>query len=128
MSARTARRLARAHGVHAVTLNGEMKPQDVRASNLATAFPFSTNATTVWNSNTPATGKGVGVAVIDTGIAGNLADFRVSPSDSRSRVVASAVINPGATDNTIVLTGTSGAVGSLVLSDNNLPPTAGKKS
>ena len=29
----------------------------------------------------PATGKGVGVAVIDTGIAGNLADFKVSQSN-----------------------------------------------
>jgi serine protease AprX len=43
------------------------------------------------------TGKGVGVAVIDTGIAGNLPDFRVSGADPASRVVASVVTNPGAT-------------------------------
>ena len=43
-----------------------------------------------------ATGKGVGVAVIDTGIAGGLADFRRGDG-SGSRVVASAVTNPDAT-------------------------------
>ena len=39
----------------------------------------------------------MGVAVIDTGIAGNLPDFRVSNSDKRSRVIGSAVVNPDAT-------------------------------
>jgi serine protease AprX len=43
-----------------------------------------------------ATGKGVGVAVVDTGIAGDQADFRKSQSDSTSRVIASAVTNPSA--------------------------------
>ena len=43
-----------------------------------------------------ATGKGVGVAVIDTGIAGGLADFR-NGDGSGSRIVASAVTNPDAT-------------------------------
>jgi len=37
------------------------------------------------------------VAVIDTGIAGDLPDFRVSSSDRRSRVIRSAVVNPDAT-------------------------------
>jgi serine protease AprX len=37
------------------------------------------------------------VAVIDTGIDGALADFRVASGDSRSRVVGSAVTNPNAT-------------------------------
>ena len=37
------------------------------------------------------TGRGVGVAVIDTGITGNLPDFQSSRWDSTSRVVASAV-------------------------------------
>jgi serine protease AprX len=49
-----------------------------------------------------ATGKGVGVAVVDTGIAGDLPDFRRSAADRRSRVVATAVTNNcarEATDN-----------------------------
>lgn len=49
-----------------------------------------------------ATGKGVGVAVIDTGIAGDLPDFRRRSNSRESRVVASAVTNPcakEATDN-----------------------------
>ena len=37
------------------------------------------------------------MAVIDTGIAGNLADFKVSQTNGASRVVASAVTNPYAT-------------------------------
>jgi serine protease AprX len=44
---------------------------------------------------TRATGRGVGVAVLDTGIAGDLPDFVTSGS---SRVIASAVTNPCATD------------------------------
>jgi serine protease AprX len=96
LSADAAEQLAAADGVKAVTPDGAVEPQDVKASDLATAYPFSTAATNTWNS-TPATGKGVGVAVIDTGIAGDLRDFRVSPSDSRSRVVATAQVNPNST-------------------------------
>ena len=59
--------------------------------------PSRPTATQSWNASLPATGKGVGVAVIDTGIAGDLRDFRVSQSDNRSRVVATAQINPGST-------------------------------
>jgi serine protease AprX len=44
-----------------------------------------------------ATGRGVGVAVIDTGIAGDLVDFQ-TPGWRGSRVIASAVTNPCATD------------------------------
>jgi len=97
LSADAAARLAKADGVKAVTRDGAVEPQDVKASDLLTAYPFSTTATQSWNASLPATGKGVGVAVIDTGIAGDLADFRVSQSDTRSRVVATARINPGST-------------------------------
>ncbi|MGH2799184.1 MAG: S8 family serine peptidase, partial [Thermoleophilaceae bacterium] len=45
-----------------------------------------------------ATGRRVGVAVIDTGIAGDLPDFLAPGSRRRSRVVASAVTNPCASD------------------------------
>ena len=60
-----------------------------------TSYNASIGSDKVWDD--PATGKGVGVAVIDTGIAGNLADFQVSQSNGASRVVASAVTNPYAT-------------------------------
>jgi serine protease AprX len=66
----------------------------IDTSRLATSYPFAIRADKAWASGY--TGKGVGVAVIDTGIAGNLPDFQVSRSDSTSRVVASAVVNPGA--------------------------------
>src|SRR5207249_3494969 len=42
--------------------------------------------------------KGVGVAVIDTGLAGDLPDFRVSDSDARSRGIVSAIVNPTTAD------------------------------
>ena len=41
-------------------------------------------------------GSGITVAVIDTGIQGNLPDFQVSQSDPTSRVIASAVVNAAA--------------------------------
>src|SRR4051812_23342755 len=43
------------------------------------------------------TGRGVGVAVIDSGIAGDIPDFQ-TPGWNGSRVIASAVTNPCATD------------------------------
>ena len=93
-----AKRLAKRDGVMAVTRNNEVEPQEVRASDIATAFPFATGAADAWNKDEAnVTGKGVGVAVIDTGIAGDLRDFRVSPSDSRSRVTSSVLIHPDAT-------------------------------
>jgi serine protease AprX len=62
------------------------------ASRLGTAYPYSVLAPQAWRS---ATGAGVGVAVIDTGIDGALPDF--DGRDGTSRVVASAVTNPNAT-------------------------------
>jgi serine protease AprX len=61
------------------------------ASRLATAYPHSVLAPQSWSL---ATGKGVGVAVIDTGIDGALPDF--ADSTGSSRVVASVVTNPDA--------------------------------
>ena len=76
-------------------MNGTTKPQSsgFKANGLATSYNQSVNTPQVWNH---ATGRGVGVAVIDTGIAGGLADFRRGDG-SGSRVVASAVTNPDAT-------------------------------
>jgi serine protease AprX len=55
---------------------------------------YSVRATDAWQQRA-ATGNGVGVAVIDSGIAGDLPDFVTA---GRSRVIASAVTNPCATD------------------------------
>ena len=49
---------------------------------LAGAQQHSVAADRVWNRTT---GKGVGVAVVDTGIAGDLPDFRRNAADRRSR-------------------------------------------
>ena len=90
-----ARELAARPSVRAVTLNGAIKPQ-ARGDTLSTSFNQSIQAPHLWNYYR-GTGRGVGVAVIDTGIAGDLPDFRVSTSDKRSRVIGSAVVNPDAT-------------------------------
>src|SRR5215210_4522806 len=97
LTAAEALELGRRDDVRVVSLDGRVAPQAIRASDIRTAYPFSTGAVDAWNRDEPATGKGVGVAVIDTGIAGDQADFRVSASNGESRVVASAVVNPGAT-------------------------------
>ncbi|MEA2312225.1 MAG: serine protease AprX [Solirubrobacteraceae bacterium] len=80
--------------VKALTANSRVAPQasQIDATSLASAYPASVKATKAWGS---ATGRGVGVAVIDTGIAGGLPDFK--GDDGRSRVIASAVVNPDAT-------------------------------
>jgi serine protease AprX len=109
MPAGQAVRLARDPSVYAVTLNGRVSPSGdafslvsqllskIKPDQLPTSYLVSTNAYKVWDKGT---GAGVGVAVLDTGIAGDLPDFRASQSDKRSRVVASAVVNPDATTAT----------------------------
>jgi len=97
LSAPAAGRLAEADGVKAVTVDNAVEPQGVSLSRLQTAYPASVDAPQLWNySDMNVTGKGVGVAVIDTGIAGQHPDFRTSSSNSTSRVVATAVTNPDA--------------------------------
>jgi serine protease AprX len=96
MSAGAARQLAASPLVHAVSLNALIKETTLvnfDPRELATTFDQSVRATNLWSRTT---GKGVGVAVLDTGIAGDLPDFRASQSDTTSRVVASAVIDPNA--------------------------------
>jgi len=90
-----ARDLASRPGVKAVSLNGAVKSQ--WGETLATSYNQSIQSGDLWGGRgTNGTGEGVGVAVIDTGIAGDLADFRNSSTDKSSRVVASAVVNPDA--------------------------------
>jgi serine protease AprX len=64
----------------------------VDTSRLASAYPASVFAPAAWGTTT---GRGVGVAVIDTGIDGDLRDF--AGADGTSRVVASVVTNAAAT-------------------------------
>ena len=82
--------------VHAVSLNAAVESEGVvDPGRLVTSYNESIRSDNAWNAGY--TGKGVGVAVIDTGIQGSLPDFRVSQSDATSRVIASAVTNPAAT-------------------------------
>jgi serine protease AprX len=97
MSAAAAADLASKPEVRTVSLNSVVEPSAVDTSRLATAYTHSVRAEKVWNANGGSAGEGVGIAVVDTGIQGDLPDFRVSRSDSTSRVIADAVVNPDAT-------------------------------
>ena len=93
--ARRIERLAAIPGVRAVTRNGRMEPKSIDATELRSPYPGSVNAIDTWNApDAGATGKGVGVAVIDTGIAAQMPDFDVAGPERRTRVVASVVTNP----------------------------------
>src|SRR4051794_25678618 len=84
-------------GVRVVTRNAAVRPSTVGfdTTKLATAFNQSAQTPDVWPY---ATGKGVGVAIIDTGISDASPDFRVSQSNASSRLIASAAVNPNATN------------------------------
>jgi serine protease AprX len=97
-----ARRLRTLPQVAWVVRNSPMKPSaattattPITGTTLLTAFNQSLGTDRIWTS--AATGRNVTVAVIDTGIAGDLPDFRTSQSDASSRVVASVVTSPEAT-------------------------------
>jgi serine protease AprX len=96
-TAATATRLAAGPDVRAITLNSAVRAQSLPVvSQLATTYNQTLGVPNLWSGLfAPATGKGVGVAVIDTGIDGNLPDFRAD--DGSSRVLATAVDNPRAT-------------------------------
>jgi serine protease AprX len=87
-------RLARRPGVRAISLDAAVKT--TAAAPVSTALRSSYNesigAEKAWAKGF--TGAGVGVAVIDTGIAGGVADFRNDAG--ASRVLANAVVSPAA--------------------------------
>ena len=97
LSAAQATALQADGAVKAVTRNSAVKPSSVTfdTSALATAYNQSAQTPSVWPTDT---GKGVGVAVIDTGITDASPDFRVSQADATSRVIARAAVNPNATN------------------------------
>ena len=69
-------KLARHPHVRYVSPDGRVKHHSVDASQLTTTFAPSVNATTVWNATgASATGSGVTVAVLDTGLTTANPDF-----------------------------------------------------
>jgi serine protease AprX len=91
-TAKEAAALRRERSVIAVTLNGKVKAQGASSGRLNTNYPKTIRADRLWDR--AITGSGVGVALIDSGVAGDLVDFR--GADGRSRVVANVVTSPGA--------------------------------
>ena len=71
-----ARELASRPEVRAVSPNAATKPQ-ATGDGLSTSYNASIQTPYLWNTYR-GTGRGVGVAVVDTGIAGDLPDFRAS--------------------------------------------------
>ncbi|HET6546908.1 MAG TPA: S8 family peptidase, partial [Solirubrobacter sp.] len=95
LSARHARTLRKAKPVLNVTLNTRVRAQSIDASTLATNFPKTTGADQAWAAGI--TGKGIGVAIIDSGINGDLPDFKNTDGTTR---VTNVIANPGATTAT----------------------------
>jgi serine protease AprX len=93
-----AARLVGQRGIAHLSRNAHVRPQRnvLDAANLVSTYPYAAQAPQAWNTTG---GLGVGVAVLDTGIAGGLIDFN-STVTSRSRVIGAAVVNPDATTAT----------------------------
>ena len=88
LPAKQARSLKRAKGVIDVTLNTKVSSTGFDGALTASDYPHTTGAVRAWT--TGVTGKGVGVAIIDSGIDGDLADFQGR--------VTNVIANPGATE------------------------------
>jgi serine protease AprX len=93
LPARQARKLKRRSRVVNVTLNTRVRITSVGAGSLATNYPKTVGADKLWAAGI--TGRGVGVAVIDSGINGDMPDFE--NADGSSRVTANVIAAPGAT-------------------------------
>src|SRR4051812_18952268 len=88
LPAKQARALAKDSHVLGLTLNSRVHSNGLSPEKLGTTFPKTVKADKLWKLGI--TGRGVGVAVIDTGVAGNQPDFA-------GRIVANAVTSPAAT-------------------------------
>jgi serine protease AprX len=93
LPAKQAKALAGNAKVVGLTLNTRVHSTGLTDAQLATSYPRTTRADKLWRRGI--TGRGVGVAVLDTGVAGDLVDFK--GADGASRVVANVVTAPGAT-------------------------------
>ena len=92
LPAREAKKLRAHKTVLNVTLNRRVKTTALDPSLLATNFPKTVGADKAWAAGF--TGKGVGVAVIDSGINGDHPDFKNPDGTSR---VTNVLANPAAT-------------------------------
>jgi serine protease AprX len=122
LGAAKAASLATEPGVRSVSLNAAIKKTDdgYDGPRLATAYNQSIGSPYAWSEGY--TGLGVGVAVIDTGIAGDLPDFRTSRLNATSRVVASAVVNPSASTSNDGL-GHGTHIAGLIAGNGNARPS-----
>jgi serine protease AprX len=93
LPARQARALRRSKRLLNVTLNAPVHSTGVNGGSLATNYPKTVGADKLWAAGI--TGEGVGVAVIDSGISGDLSDFK--NADGSSRITANVIASPGAT-------------------------------
>src|SRR3954452_9305275 len=84
LGAKQAKALAADRRVVGLTLNTRVHSTGLAsAGQLATTYPKTTKADKLWQRGI--TGAGIGVAVLDTGVAGNAVDFK--GADGNSRVV-----------------------------------------
>ena len=98
MRAADAERLANDPALKNVTLNSVVKTNGYIGPDLSlvkTGFLQSVRIDKFWQSSPVGTGKGITVAVLDTGIAGNLPDFK--GADGTSKVLADIAIDDNAT-------------------------------
>ena len=96
MSLKAAARLQGNYAIREVSLNLRVKSQGaIDPGQLQSFYDLAVHADHAWHDGL--TGAGIGVAVIDSGIAGALPDFATSAANPTSRVVASVVTNPDAT-------------------------------
>jgi len=93
LPAKQARALAKDRNVLGLTLNARVHGTGLADGILASTYPRTIRADRLWNRGI--TGRGVGVAVIDTGVAGDAIDFQ--DGGGVSRVVANAVTSASAT-------------------------------
>ena len=93
LPARHARALRRSRQVLNVTLDARVRSTGVDGGSLATTYPRTVGADKLWAAGI--TGKGVGVAVIDSGLSGSLPDFK--DADGSSRVTGNVIASSGAT-------------------------------
>ncbi|MBE2319469.1 S8 family peptidase [Solirubrobacter sp. CPCC 204708] len=92
LPAKQAKVLAKDAKVVGLTLNTRVRSTGLNANQLATSYPKTTRADKLWARGI--TGAGIGVGVIDTGIAGDQPDFKDAAGNTR--IVANVITSPGA--------------------------------